>query len=250
MRRLQHDVLLDLNFARDCASSLYTRLVQVNLNTAQGAPCFLFSAARAHILRIYNLLMKISQIFASSAAAYTVQLTRNEVTEPVTPLHHMLKELRQEHRLQSGADFTIDMVNNGDLSYTGPVFVGTPLQGSNSTNYVYDTGSGYLTIPSSSCTNCDQSFLYDSAASSTYESGSSDYTTNNLSYGSATLYGGMATDTVCLSDTTQGTEDSCVTDFSFFMISSETGLNGIQGILGLSPAASGNGPSYAKALKD
>ena len=27
----------------------------------------------------------------------------------------------------SGGDFTIDMTNNANLAYTGPVFVGTPL---------------------------------------------------------------------------------------------------------------------------
>ena len=41
----------------------------------------------------------------------------------------------------------------------------------------------------------------------------------------------MGTDTVCL-DMTKGI---CVADFEFFVIQSATGLNGNDGILGLSP---------------
>ena len=49
----------------------------------------------------------------------------------------------------------------------------------------------------------------------------------------------------CL-DTSQ---EMCVADFEFYVITSQTGLNGNDGILGLSPANEGqNGPSYMKAL--
>lgn len=57
----------------------------------------------------------------------------------------------------------------------------------------------------------------------------------------------MGTDTVCLSN---NIADSCVNNFSFFLISRESGLTNANGILGLSPAANGNGPSYMKALHD
>jgi hypothetical protein len=56
----------------------------------------------------------------------------------------------------------------------------------------------------------------------------------------------MATDTVCLSTNT----DSCVSNFGFFLINSETGLQSLSGILGLSPSDKANGPSFMKALKD
>ena len=55
----------------------------------------------------------------------------------------------------------------------------------------------------------------------------------------------MGTDLVCL-DTD---EQVCVSDFEFFVIKSASGLNGNDGILGLSPPnESQNGPSYIKAL--
>jgi len=43
-------------------------------------------------------------------------------------------------------------------------------------------------------------------------------------------------------------KDTCNSDFKFFYITSETGLNDLDGILGMGPWASGNGPSYMGAL--
>lgn len=57
----------------------------------------------------------------------------------------------------------------------------------------------------------------------------------------------MAQDNVCLTDDTSSA--SCANSFGFFAIESETGLNNIDGILGLSPAEGDNGPSYVEALK-
>lgn len=46
----------------------------------------------------------------------------------------------------------IELVNKQNLAYTGPVLFGTPLQtGGSTSNYVYDSGSGYLTTTSTSC---------------------------------------------------------------------------------------------------
>ena len=58
----------------------------------------------------------------------------------------------------------------------------------------------------------------------------------------------MVTDQVCLSDTQTGLSDSCVSDFEFFLITSQTGLSGLTGILGLSPDVANNGPSYIGTL--
>lgn len=55
----------------------------------------------------------------------------------------------------------------------------------------------------------------------------------------------MGQDNVCL---ISGDPSTCVNGFNFFMISSETGLYGLDGILGLSPSSNGNGPSYMWAL--
>lgn len=136
----------------------------------------------------------------------------------------------------------IDLTNGNNLQYVGPVYFGTPLQGSASDYYVYDTGSGFLTVTATGCTNCS-SVAYNPAQSASYQD--SIYTQSSLSYGSADLTGSMGQDDVCL---ISGDPSTCVNGFNFFMIKSETGLQGLDGILGLSPSSSGNGPSYMSAL--
>lgn len=70
----------------------------------------------------------LSVLFGFSAA-FTVNITRVPVSEPVTSLHHMLAQHRNQssdrHHLQGG-NFNIDLLNNANLAYTGPIFVGTP----------------------------------------------------------------------------------------------------------------------------
>jgi len=58
----------------------------------------------------------------------------------------------------------------------------------------------------------------------------------------------MYTDTMAINSTLNTTQ---VTNFGFFMISSQTGLDGLDGILGFSPITDENtGPSYVKFLSD
>ena len=107
---------------------------------------------------IYKAVLLCSLL--SYSLAFTVNITRVPVNEPLTPLHHMLAQNRKEsHRLKTGS-FNLNLTNNADLAYVGPIFLGTPLQGSNQTAYIYDTGSGYLTIPSSTCLTCNVTFRY------------------------------------------------------------------------------------------
>lgn len=94
--------------------------------------------------------------------------------------------------------------------------VGTPLQGSNDDNFIYDTGSGYLTVPTNHCFTCEAGFSYDSSKSSTFSDSNGGYAITSLTYGSAALRGSVGTDTVCLGNNT----NSCVSEFSFFMIKS------------------------------
>ena len=54
----------------------------------------------------------------------------------------------------------------------------------------------------------------------------------------------MVSDKVCISNSSD-----CVDNFKFYAISSQTGLDSEDGILGLSPDELGNGPSYVAALK-
>jgi hypothetical protein len=48
----------------------------------------------------------------------------------------------------------LNLTNGNNLQYSGTVFIGTPLQGKNSSDFTYDTGSGYLTVTSVDCGNC------------------------------------------------------------------------------------------------
>ena len=55
---------------------------------------------------------------------------------------------------QSGTAL-LNLTNNLNVQYTGTVFIGSPLQGQNtSSNFIYDTGSGYLATTSVDCGNC------------------------------------------------------------------------------------------------
>ena len=138
---------------------------------------------------------------------------------------------------------SIELLNHLNLAYSGPVYFGTPLQvPSRDSEFIYDTGSGYLTTTSTACSNCISKY-YDPTVSSSARVYSSQ--TEKLDYGSASLTGYLGTDMVCL-DTE---EQVCVSNFEFFVIQSASGLNGNDGILGLSPPnESQNGPSYIKAL--
>ena len=73
----------------------------------------------------------------------------------------------------------------------------------------------------------------------------SNSTTFDLNYGSASLEGHMASDVTCLD--TSG--DTCAESFEFYVITKSDGLDGMDGILGLSPINEAqNGPSYLSAL--
>jgi hypothetical protein len=122
----------------------------------------------------------------------------------------------------------IDLVNKSNLAYVGPVYFGTPLQTDETSEFVYDTGSGYLTTTSTGCSTCITSQYYSPSTSTTAGVKSSNSMT--LSYGSATLTGYLGTDQVCLNT------DMCVSNFEFLVVTKQSGLNGSSGILGLSPA--------------
>ena len=48
----------------------------------------------------------------------------------------------------------IDIVNINNNAYEGSLMFGTPLEGSDSSKFVFDTGSGWLTVTSAECSNC------------------------------------------------------------------------------------------------
>ena len=62
----------------------------------------------------------------------------------------------------------VDLKNTNNNSYAGPLFFGTPLQGSSSGKFIYDTGSVWLTVTSKDCKYCITKY-YNETASSTSE---------------------------------------------------------------------------------
>ena len=149
------------------------------------------------------------------------------------------------HHLGSTAGTTIDLVSKKNVAYTGPVFFGTPLQGSNSSVFLYDSGSGYLMVTESGCTTCTTQYLNTTKSQS--QANSTTYTATAIGYGSAKFAGYMASDLVCLSDYNSGS--TCVNGFDFFVTTKQSGMiSGVDGILGLGPPVKSNGPSYVQNL--
>jgi len=173
----------------------------------------------------------------------------------VTALHSKLKKIREMNEktfkkkgLKAGKPTELQLLNNDDTSYTGPAYLGTPYQSSGANSkFVYDTGSGFLTVTGSNCSSCTTK-MYNAGASSTSQVGFSDYSDTQLTYGSASLNGAMYTDNMAINSTDVNTT---VSNFGFFVIKSQTGLDGLDGILGFSPITGRNtGPSYVKFLYD
>lgn len=142
---------------------------------------------------LLGLALAISVVDGSKT--YTIRPNRVYTKEPVTRMQHYLRAAQVAN--QSTTDL-IDLTNTENLQYTGPAFFGTPLQGSNSSDFTYDTGSSYLTVTSTECKSCKTKY-YDPSKSST-ASNSTQYNTTNISYGSADLDGYMGVDVACLSD--------------------------------------------------
>ena len=66
-------------------------------------------------------------------------------------INRMVHAGPSRHHLTSTVGTTIDLASKTNIAYTGPVFLGTPLQGSNSSVFLYDSGSGYLMVTESAC---------------------------------------------------------------------------------------------------
>ena len=153
------------------------------------------------------------------------------------------------HQLKAGSDLQskIELSPTGTVAYTGPVFLGTPLQGNATSTFLYDSGSQYLLVTGSNCTTC-ASQDYDPILSTTIKP-STEYTLHSMFYGDASFGGYMLEDNVCLSDSEAGS--TCATAFPLFVIDRQTNMNDeIDGVLGLGPKGSGNGPSFVSYLSE
>lgn len=94
--------------------------------------------------------------------------------------------------------------------WTGEIYMGKLTK----MDIVYDTGSDWLVVEGSDCSNCEGN-TYD--IESSIDSGEANALTENSSernYGSASLVGREYTDTVCILFT------ACVENFEFFLIES------------------------------
>jgi hypothetical protein len=69
--------------------------------------------------------------------------------------------------LVDATSITIELDNVADLSYTAPLYFGSPdAQGSNLGTFVLDSTSSYLSVTSAGCSSCWNTY-YDPAKSET-----------------------------------------------------------------------------------
>ena len=94
--------------------------------------------------------------------------------------------------------------------WTGEIYMGMLTK----MDIVYDTGSDWLVVEGSECTNCEGN-TYDIGPSVDADQAISlSETSSERNYGSASLTGKEWTDTVCILFT------ACVNNFEFFLIES------------------------------
>mmetsp|Transcript_13902 Transcript_13902/g.17488 ORF Transcript_13902/g.17488 Transcript_13902/m.17488 type:complete len:411 (+) Transcript_13902:93-1325(+) len=133
--------------------------------------------------------------------------------------------------LGDGSNGTIPINDFQNAQYYGNVEIGTPPV---SFRVIFDTGSSNLWVPKVGCTHCggpiNKKNKYDKGESSTYEEDGKDF---NITYGSGSVTGKFAKDTVTLAD------DIVVTEQRFGLIQDAGGLGmgyrmgKFDGILGL-----------------
>ena len=99
--------------------------------------------------------------------------------------------------------------------------------GTTEMDVVYDTGSDWLVMEGSSCSNCEGNLYDPSTSQGTPKKIATEISERN--YGSASLTGYEYTDKVCITLTL------CEDNFEFFLIETQKGISEpIDGILGLS----------------
>ena len=143
--------------------------------------------------------------------SFTVPIKKKFFGKPVTKSQKMLQDFHHKYltdkyermtQLKGSAGNTegkkrlkqsIDMINNMNLAYTGPVYFGTPVQPQDDSEFVYDTGSGYLTTTATSCSTCGSQY-YNPEASSTSKVSKHRGNRKQLDYGSASLVGYIGSD--------------------------------------------------------
>jgi hypothetical protein len=151
-------------------------------------------------------------------------------------------ELMTSQKVGASNTITIELNNVANLSYTAPLYFGSPdAQGSELGTFVFDSTSSYLSVTTTGCTTCWNTY-YDPSLSET-STPVAETDALNLEYGSSKASGPLYTDKVCLLD---DDEKSCASEMEFVAISSESGLAGLDGVLGMAPFQKDNGTSFVQ----
>lgn len=150
------------------------------------------------------------------------------------------------------ASFTIELQNDVNMVWSGPLYVGSPMQGSAENKFIFDTAGPFTAITLKDCSTCAVQH-YNPQDSSTMTLGAGNWNiTASVIPPNYLLNGTTVSDKVCL-DSSQ--DKTCLSDFGFFSISAFSDMEGdlsapkYAGSLSLATYNSQNGPSFVAQLK-
>ena len=132
------------------------------------------------MFRSATLLSSVISLFTSVEAqkkSISVPISRiNGFATPITDTQQLYADFHRQRlendpellktALEEEGGIPITLLNTQNTGYTGPLLFGTPADGSTTSEFIYDTGSGWLTVTSEECSNCHTKY-YDESASST-----------------------------------------------------------------------------------
>ena len=118
--------------------------------------------------------MLVRSAFLVSAISLFVEASKKSISVPIkrisgfsTPITATQKLYNDFHRqriendpelmktyLEAGGDNPINLKNTENTVYTGPILFGTPIAGSTDSEFIFDTGSGWLAVTSKQCSSC------------------------------------------------------------------------------------------------
>jgi len=154
--------------------------------------------------------------------------------------------------ITNGSMVVVPLKNNDLVEYYGKMSIGTPPQ---EFLVTFDTGSGTLWVPSSSCTDCDGPDYtrnkFDGSASSTYVN---EHDSEAMTYGEGTMSGAAAQDVVALTDALSVDTKLTVQGQTFLAASSISNAGSLidtyfDGVMGLAKAGAIATPWYQNLFR-